>query len=58
MGPCGHGKTSLVNNLCGSDLQARMAAESLTRDVTELKCQYDYDLPLIFYDSPGTTAHK
>ena len=20
MGPCGHGKTSLVNNLCGSDL--------------------------------------
>ena len=58
MGPCGNGKTTLINNLCGTELSAGLAAESLTRDVTEVKCMYNYDLPLVFYDSPGTTALK
>ncbi len=36
MGPCGDGKTSLINHLCGTKLPSGNAANSLTRDVTEL----------------------
>lgn len=57
MGPCGNGKTSLVNNLCGSDLPAGEAAQSLTRNITELKSQFQYHIPFVIYDTPGTTAH-
>ena len=56
VGPCGNGKTTIINNLCGSNLDSGIASESLTRDVTEMKCQFDYDIPMVYYDTPGTDA--
>lgn len=40
MGPCGNGKTCLVNNLCGSDLPTGQTATSLTRNITEIRSQF------------------
>lgn len=40
MGPCGNGKTCLVNHLCGSDLPFGDTKHSLTRNITELKSQF------------------
>lgn len=40
MGPCGNGKTCLVNHLCGSNLPAGDTPSSLTRNITELKSQF------------------
>ena len=57
MGPCGNGKTCLVNNLCGSNLQVGNSKSSLTRNITELKSQFEYPVPFVIYDTPGTTAH-
>ena len=57
MGPCGNGKTCLVNNLCGSNLPAGNTTSSLTRNITELKSQFEYPVPFVIYDTPGTTAH-
>ena len=58
MGPCGYGKSTLVNNLCDSKLSAGLSGQTLTRDITEMECKIEYDTPLVFYDTPGTTAHK
>lgn len=57
MGPCGSGKTCTVNNLCGSNLPCGESWSSLTRNITEIKGQFDYPVPLVIYDTPGTTAH-
>ncbi len=34
MGPCGNGKTTLINHICGTDLPTGQTATSLTRNVT------------------------
>lgn len=34
IGPCGSGKTSFINLLCGSDLPSGSSSSSLTRNVT------------------------
>lgn len=57
MGPCGNGKTTLVNHLCGSNLPAGNTASSLTKKITELKTQFDYPIPFVIFDTPGTTSH-
>lgn len=58
IGPCGSGKTCLINHLCGSDLPSGSANSSLTRDVTQLSAQFLYNPRFILYDTPGTTAVK
>lgn len=58
MGPCGNGKTCLINHLCGSDLPTGHVKSSLTRDITELKSQFQYDQNFVIYDTPGTTSSE
>lgn len=58
IGPCGSGKTCLINHLCGSDLPSGSANSSLTRDVTQLSAQFLYNPRFILYDTPGTTSVK
>lgn len=58
IGPCGSGKTCLINHLCGSDLPHGSSNSSLTRDVTQLPSQFLYKPQFILYDTPGTTAVK
>lgn len=58
MGPCGNGKTTFINHLCGSDLQTGHTKSSLTRNLTELKSQFQYERNFVIYDTPGTTARE
>lgn len=56
VGPCGCGKTCLINHICGSHLPQGSGRSSLTRDVTQLPSQYFYEPHFIVYDTPGTTS--
>lgn len=56
IGPCGHGKTSLMNILCGTTYQAKQQYNSATRDIQANICQYEYANPFIIIDTPGSTS--
>ncbi len=56
IGPCGNGKTCLINHICGSDLAHGSANSSLTRHVTQLPAQFLYKPQFIVYDTPGTSS--
>lgn len=59
MGGCGNGKTSLLNNLCGTSHPTGESLHSQTRNVTAEPVQLVEDLgKFIVYDTPGTTAHE
>ena len=55
MGPTGNGKTTLLNNICGTNHEARDAEESVTRKLFLSKnAQGEHGFELI--DTPGTNS--
>lgn len=55
MGNCGNGKTSLINNLCGTNHKVGEALLSITRNIEQSKV-IPYDEKFIIYDTPGTNS--
>lgn len=56
MGACGNGKTSLVNNICGTVHGTGEDMESKTRNITCELVPYVTNGSFKIYDTPGTTA--
>ena len=56
IGPCGHGKTTLLNKVCGVRYNAGQSQYSLSRDIVQEESKKIYPIPFIIIDSPGTTS--
>jgi len=56
IGPCGNGKTTLMNKLCGTTYDAKQQHSSLTREIKPNHCRYEYRTPFIIIDTPGSTS--
>lgn len=55
IGPCGHGKTSLVNNLCGTKNATGEAMDSKTQNIYPGMVKY-LSSEFLIIDTPGTTS--
>jgi predicted GTPase len=55
MGSCGNGKTSLINNICGTNFKVGEALLSITRNI-EQSPVLDYGSDFIIYDTPGINS--
>jgi predicted GTPase len=53
LGFTGSGKTSLLNNLCGTNEPVGFAQESLTQVITSADCCYYPEGSLHIFDTPG-----
>lgn len=58
MGGCGNGKTSLMNNICGTSHRVGQEMHSLTRNITREKVLYVEPEDFNMYDTAGTTSDQ
>lgn len=58
MGACGNGKTSLMNNICGTVHGVGEGMHSMTRNITCERVAYLEQSRFKVYDTPGTTSHE
>jgi GTPase Era involved in 16S rRNA processing len=58
IGGCGNGKTSLMNNLCGTNYLTGDALQSQTRNITAAKMAHLAQGKCVIYDTPGTTPDQ
>lgn len=58
MGACGNGKTSLMNNICGTVHDVGEGLHSKTRNITCERVAYLELSKFRVYDTPGTTSHE
>lgn len=56
IGPCGNGKTTLMNILCGTNFSANQQFSSSTREIQSSVCKQEYEKTFQIFDTPGSTS--
>ena len=57
MGACGNGKTTLMNNICGTNLSVGQGMHSVTQNITaEMVENIPAGGSFVIYDTAGTTS--